>query len=314
MGTFIIPEIVNSPDLYLTKYRVNLLFSPNTFSRVKPLPTNSFSLNAAKETGLTSVVASNVWLSLGAIAEETGSEQALRRRALESNIGANILFMTRLARLSFGLNAILAWMGVIGSLTVDALGLVIVPQFGPSYFGGHADGLAGSIPRVIDNLSYFTIWSNILVAITTTIIYRGLKQDSQWFKVLRLSSLTMISVTMLVYILILAAEANPQSWNIYTDLLLHYITPPVTILVWLIFGPRKWINWNIILKSLIIPVSYIIYTFIRGAIFGKYPYGFINVVELGYTGALVGTGIVLTLGMFIFLVYFIIDKLIPTSN
>ena len=227
---------------------------------------------------------------------------------------ASIFLMKKYSRQAFGLNAILAWVGVIGSLTVDATGVVVVPQFGPSYFGGHAAGLAGSIPRVIDNLSYFTIWSNILVAITTTMIYRNMNRTSQRLKVLRLSSLMMISVTMLVYILILSPDANPQSWNIYTDLLLHYITPPVTILVWLFFGPRKWISWKIIFSSLLIPISYILYTFARGAVIGKYPYGFINVVELGYVDAIVGTGVVLVLGLFLFLVYFIIDKLIPSSK
>jgi len=241
-------------------------------------------------------------------------EQATRKTIEIEERSASIFFMNRLARPAFGLNAILAWVGVLGSLAVDATGVVIVPQFGPSYFGGHADGLAGSIPRVIDNLSYFTIWSNILVAITTTMIYRNMNRSSQRLKVLRLSSLMMISVTMLVYILILAPDANPQSWNIYTDLLLHYITPPVTILVWLFFGPRKWISWKIIFSSLLIPITYILYTFARGAVFGKYPYGFINVVELGYVGAIVGTGVVLVLGLFIFLIYFIIDKLIPSSK
>jgi len=163
--------------------------------------------------------------------------------------------MLKYSRQAFGVNAILAWIGALGSLTVDATGVVIVPQFGPTYFGGHADGLAGSIPRVVDNLSYFTIWSTILVGITTYMLYKNANRNSFWFKVLRLSSIMMISVTMLVYI-------------------------------------------------------YILYTFARGAVINKYPYGFINVAENGYAGALVGTGLVLVLGMFLFLVYFIIDKLI----
>jgi hypothetical protein len=238
--------------------------------------------------------------------------QAVRKTSEKIDNRASIFLMMKYSRQAFGINAILAWVGVIGSLTVDATGVVVVPQFGPSYFGGHAAGLAGSIPRVIDNLSYFTIWSNILVAITTTMIYRNMYRTSHRLKVLRLSSLMMITVTMLVYVLILAAEANPQSWNVYTDLLLHYITPPVTILVWLFFGPRKWISWRIIFSSLLIPITYILYTFARGAVIGKYPYGFVNVVELGYVGALIGTGVVLVLGLIIFLIYFIIDKLIPS--
>jgi len=294
---------------------VNLLFSPRTFSKTRLVPENSFLLNASSETGLISVVGE---ASGFCVAELVVSllfdEQATRKTSEMEDRSAIIFFMNRLARLAFGLNAILAWVGVIGSLTVDATGVVIVPQFGPSYFGGHAAGLAGSIPRVIDNLSYFTIWSNILVAITTTMIYRNMNRSSQRLKVMRLSSLMMITVTMLVYILILAPDANPQSWNVYTNLLLHYITPPVTILVWLFFGPRKWISWKIIFSALLIPITYILYTFARGAVFGKYPYGFINVVELGYVGAIIGTGVVLVLGLLIFLIYFIIDKLIPSSK
>jgi len=245
---------------------------------------------------------------------EVSDAHADRKTSKIIEIRTSIFLMLKYSRQAFGLNAILAWIGVVGSLAVDATGVVIVPQFGPTYFGGHADGLAGSIPRVVDNLSYFTIWSNILVGITMYMLYKNQNRDSFWFKVFRLSSLMMITVTMLVYILILAKDANPQSWNIYTNLFLHYITPPVTILVWMIFGPRGWINWKIVLSSLLIPISYIFYTFARGAVINKYPYGFINVAELGYVGALVGTGLVLVLGMFLFLVYFIIDKLISLAK
>ena len=282
------------------------------------MPTNSFWLRAVNEMGFTVSSIAAEGLSVTE-ADEVDSfvvsdAQAVAKTNEKIDKRASIFLMMKYSRQAFGLNAILAWIGVIGSLAVDATGVVVVPQFGPSYFGGHADGLAGSIPRVIDNLSYFTIWSNILVAITTTMIYRNMNRTSQRLKVLRLSSLMMITVTMLVYILILAPDANPQSWNIYTDLLLHYITPPVTILVWLFFGPRKWISWKIIFSSLLIPITYILYTFARGAVIGKYPYGFINVFELGYVGAMVGTGVVLVLGLFIFLIYFIIDKLIPSSK
>ena len=294
---------------------MNLLFSPRTFSKTRLVPEKSFLLNASSETGFISVVAETSGLCVAELViSPLFVEQATRNTREIEDRSASIFFMNRVSRLAFGLNAILAWVGVIGSLTVDATGVVIVPQFGPSYFGGHADGLAGSIPRVIDNLSYFTIWSNILVAITTTMIYRNMNRTSKRLKVLRLSSLMMITVTMLVYILILAPDANPQSWNVYTNLLLHYITPPVTILVWLFFGPRKWISWKIIFNALLIPITYILYTFARGAVIGKYPYGFINVVELGYVGAIIGTGVVLVLGLIIFLIYFIIDKLIPSSK
>jgi len=219
--------------------------------------------------------------------------------------------MKKISRLAFGFNALLAWVGVIASIIIEAFGIVITPQFGPTFFGGHAAGMAGSLARVIDNLSYFTIWSNILVAITTTALYRNMNNNSNWLKITRLSSLMMISVTCLVYILILAPDANPQSWNIYTNLLLHYITPPITILFWLLFGPRKWISWKIIRSALIIPIAYVIYTFARGAVITQYPYGFINAADLGYLGAIISTIVVLLLGLVFFIIFFAIDKVLP---
>jgi hypothetical protein len=167
---------------------------------------------------IASIEGLSVTAGVEVVSSEVSVAQADRNTSEIIETRTSIFLMLKYSRQAFGITAILAWIGVIGSLTVDATGVVIVPQFGPTYFGGHADGLAGTIPRVIDNLSYFTIWSNILVGITMTMLYKNMNRNSYWFKVFRLSSLMMISVTMLVYILILAKDANPQSWNIYTDL------------------------------------------------------------------------------------------------
>ena len=240
-----------------------------------------------------------------------GVEQAVTISAINTPLSTNILLMRSISRFAFGLNSIVAWLGALGSLTIDAFGIVITPQEGPTSFGGHADGMAGTLPRIIDNLSYFTIWSNFLVAFTTYVIYRNPNNNKTWLKVLRVASLMMITVTCIVYILILAPDANPQSWNIYTNYLLHYITPPFTIVVWILFGPRKWFSWKIIRRALLIPIIYAIYTFIRGYFINQYPYGFINAADLGYQGALTGVGFTLLFGLIIFMVYFAIDKILP---
>jgi hypothetical protein len=219
--------------------------------------------------------------------------------------------MRKVSRFAFGLNSIVACLGAFGSLGIDAFGVVITPQPGPTLFGGHPIGMLGAIPRIVDNLSYFTIWSNFLVGFTTYLLYRNLNYSKTWFKVMRISSLIMITVTWIVYILILAKEANPQSWNIYINYLLHYITPPLTIVVWIFFGPRKWFNWKILSKVFIIPIIYIIYTFVRGNLITQYPYGFINAADLGYIGALIGTAATLVFAFIIFLIFFIVDKVLP---
>ncbi len=218
--------------------------------------------------------------------------------------------MSPTSRLSFGLLSILAWTGFIGSFTIEAFALVVSPQTSPAYFGGHGTELAGALPRIWDNMSYFTLWSVFMVAFTSTYIYRNPNSTKYWLKVTRLSAILMTTISGVVWIVILAPVADPQSWNVYTNIINHYLVPSFTVLFWLLFGPRNWINWKIVRNALVIPIFYIFYTFIRGAFLHQYPYGFVNVEELGYLGALIGTLSVLVVGIVLLTIFFSIDKVL----
>lgn len=219
-----------------------------------------------------------------------------------------------MAKLAFLFNLAIAWIGFIGQLIISFFNLVPEPQKAPTLFGGHSEGLSGGIFRVFDTLSYFTIWSVFLVALTLTIIYKNPLSTNKRLHTLRLTSLMMISITAIFYILLLSQADDPQSWNIYTNFLNHYLTPAVTILVFVFFGPRKWFKFKTVFAALIVPVIFLSYTFLRGAVIGKYPYPFLDVASQGYSASLAQVLTILTAGLIFLLVFYLFDRLLPSKS
>lgn len=154
--------------------------------------------------------------------------------------------------------------------------------------------------RLADDLSYFTYWSNILVAIVFGLLAIRTRGRGRLLRVLLFDALLMIIVTGIVYAAVLAPSAPPAAgWDLASRLMIHYIAPPLALVVFALFGPRGWISIRLIPAALILPLGWVAYTLVRGAIVDAYPYGFLNVVDLGYAMALINTGVVLVFGIVI---------------
>jgi hypothetical protein len=219
---------------------------------------------------------------------------------------------TATAKRLFGINAFIAWLGYVMVQVVNILGLV--PQTTPydpgsNLFGGHPEGIAGAIGRVFDSHGYFTTWSNIMVAVTLTALYLNPERTGRFFSSLRNTGLLMITMTMVLYHLLLAGVANPQSWYALTNLLQHYITPVITIAVWAAAGPRSRFPFSHTFTVFIIPITYLVYTLVHGAIASVYPYGFFNVIKYGYASVLMLMGGVIVGGYVVALVYYGVERL-----
>ena len=165
---------------------------------------------------------------------------------------------------------------------------------------GHNPLLATDLPpagtRVLRFFSYFTIESNLLVAITSAMLVLRPARDGLLFRVLRLDALLGISVTLVVYAVLLAPQHDPHGINAATNAGLHYVVPGLAIAGWLLFGPRPRIDEKTLLLSLIWPALYVGYTLAHGAASDWYPYPFIDAGHLGYATALRnGLGVVVLL-------------------
>lgn len=180
-----------------------------------------------------------------------------------------------------------AWHALTAVLIVAALAVqchiaVRAPGTPPAHEIGTLAGasLSGRLLRVA---SFFTIQSNVLVAVTSGYLAHRPDRDGRIWRVARLDALVGITVTGIVYSTVLARIHEPSGWEqTSTNAVFHYIAPILAVAGWVLFGPRPRINRTTILWSLLWPVLWFGYTLLHGAVSEWYPYPFVSVTNHGY--------------------------------
>jgi hypothetical protein len=210
----------------------------------------------------------------------------------------------------FTFNAVVAWLGLAVSFTLTSTGMYPSTATDASQIGyANATGAAGALGRIFDWLGYFTIWSNLLVAVVLTLLALNPHRDSLRLRVLRIDTLMMISITGIIYAAIIAPYVTNRGWEHLSNALVHQITPILTILVFIIAGPRGWFNVKAVFAALIVPIVYVIFTLIRGAVIGAYPYSFFNVAKYGYNAVLINVIAIAICGLILAFMFMGIDRL-----
>ncbi|WP_420112727.1 Pr6Pr family membrane protein [Pseudactinotalea sp.] len=167
--------------------------------------------------------------------------------------------------------------------------------------------------RLLRLVSYFTIQSNIAVAIVAAVLVANPAADGRGFRVLRLDALIGITVTGLVAWFLLRPLMNLTGVDAVTDTLLHIVVPLLAFFGWLFFGPRPRIGMSTIGLALIWPVLWLGYTLVMGEIHGWYPYPFIDVSELGYPRTLLNAAGVTVLFLALFALAALVDRKLPAT-
>lgn len=143
----------------------------------------------------------------------------------------------------------------------------------------------------VNYVSYFTIESNLLVLVTCVLLVARPDRGGTAFAILRLASLTAITVTGLVYATILAGNVDFEGAEWWFDKMFHYVVPVMSVVGFLAFRPRTRLTWTA-LWSLAFPVAWVAYTLVRAEVAepvfdltptttAAVPYGFLDVAELG---------------------------------
>jgi hypothetical protein len=170
-------------------------------------------------------------------------------------------------------------------------------------------GPAGStLERLVRLFSYFTVLSNLLVAVVAAMLVVDPRRDGRVFRVARIDGLVCIAVTGLVYATVLRGLAELTPAGQVSNVLLHYVTPLLAVVVWLAVGPRPRIDARTLAWSLAAPLAWVAYTFVRGAIVGWYPYPFLDVTLHGYAGALGATLLVAVLLLVLAVLAGVVDR------
>lgn len=171
-------------------------------------------------------------------------------------------------RLSLAVLAILSWLAL-------AIQLYIIIRYRSSTVGA----------TLVQYFSYYTILTNIMIGWICTVLFIN-REDTSKRKSILTAILVYILTVGVTYNIILRSLWKPEGLQFLADNLLHSIIPFLYLFFWLIFVKKHTLEWKDALPWLIYPCVYLIYLLIRGAIFGLYPYPFIDVSQLGYQRAL----------------------------
>lgn len=133
--------------------------------------------------------------------------------------------------------------------------------------------------------TFFTILTNILVAIVFTALWLKPKNIFSFFTLFNTMSATAVYVFVVgfVYNTVLRFIWEPQGLQRIVDEMLHLIIPIVFITYWMYNIKSNTIQWKSIFNWLMYPMLYLVVILIRGHFADYYPYPFVNVLELGYS-------------------------------
>lgn len=129
--------------------------------------------------------------------------------------------------------------------------------------------------------SYFTIQSNVLVAVTALAPAIGRGVDSRWWAVARLAAVVGITVTGVVHLLLLRPILHLTGVDWWADLLLHAVVPVLALVGWLVLGPRGRAERRDVAPALAWPVLWLVATLALGPVVHWYPYPFLDVSKHG---------------------------------
>ena len=144
---------------------------------------------------------------------------------------------------------------------------------------------------VANFVSYFTIESNILVLVTSLLLVQRPDRGGTAFGVLRLASLTAITVTGLVYATVLAGNGSFEGAEWWYDKIFHYVVPVMSVVGFVALRPRTLLD-RTAMWALAFPVAWLAYTLVRAEVAepvfvltptttAPVPYGFLDVADLG---------------------------------
>lgn len=153
--------------------------------------------------------------------------------------------------------------------------------------------LAVAAERTVNFFSFFTILTNILVALALTVPAVAPRSSAGRFlggAGPRAAIAGWIFMVGAIYFLILRHLWQPSGLQWWADAALHYAMPALYLLDWFAFAPKAGLRWSDPLRWLGYPVAYSAWTLVHGAFSGWYPYPFADVAALGYAEVLINLG------------------------
>jgi hypothetical protein len=158
---------------------------------------------------------------------------------------------------------------LIALVVLAALGLQFV-------LSGRTPGLEPWGLRLWDLARYFTILTCVFVGLVMLREASGRKAGPD----IHATAVTSIVLVGVIFQILLAPPEPKEGADWWTDFAFHAGIPVLTLLWWLVFGPKP-LHLRRLPYWLIWPVAYCAYALVRGGFEGRYPYFFVDVARFG---------------------------------
>lgn len=202
------------------------------------------------------------------------------------------------------------WHGVTFAVAVVALVLQTVLVIDGASVLDEADSPSLGT-RLLRLVSYFTIQSNVLVAIATGLLLRDPARDGRLFRVLRLDAAVAITVTGLVHWFLLRPLLDLEGASAVADTLLHVVVPVLAVAGLLAVGPRPRVDVPTAALALVWPLVWTVATLVVGAASDWYPYPFLDIGARGLGPVLLTCLGITVLFLALFAVVGVLDRRLP---
>ena len=191
-----------------------------------------------------------------------------------------------------------AWFAVLLQLVLVVQGSVILDETDPP-------GLAARIYRFF---AYFTIQSNLLVAVVSTMQVRDPACGSRGWRVVRAAALVGITVTGLVHFVLLRPLLDLDGADWVADKLCHVVVPVLAVAAWAWVGPRPRADLRVAVYALCWPVAWTVWTLVVGQVDGWVPYPFLDPAEDGWGAVGIACLGITLLFLLLFALYVWLDR------
>ena len=166
---------------------------------------------------------------------------------------------------------------------------------------------------LVDALVFFFTFFTILTNVMLVLVYLSELAGWHWLgwwrsAVTRAMMAGAIALVMGFYHFVLARIWSPEGSFLLADTLLHYVTPTVYIIWWLVFQPKGSLRFGHVGWMLLPPGIWLAWAMLRGAVIEEYPYPILEAHVLGYPQVALNIAFMLVLLTVIFVVVVALDQ------
>jgi hypothetical protein len=130
-----------------------------------------------------------------------------------------------------------------------------------------------------NHFGQFTVLANVFVAVVMLLLVARHDRPLKWEPELRGSAVVALVAAGLLHAMLLGGL--PAASGQVVNRLLHIVVPALAVLEWVLVASRRSPRWWAAFAGILFPSLFFVYTLIRGAMVGWYPYNFVDPTQPG---------------------------------